>query len=84
MSILDTTREETFNNYLPRTEIDRIRNASDKKNDTDSLTFSNKGLESENGVAFKSLRERNSDLELEALSVDVNSPGYYDKLLGEC
>lgn len=40
MSILTIGKEETFNNYLPSCHIDKVKAASDAKNNTEDLTFS--------------------------------------------
>jgi len=51
-------------NYIGAEEISRRKTISDKKNDTDDLTFFNSNKQSSHGEAAKENRDRREELSL--------------------
>ena len=87
MSINELTIEQykqhTFNQAYSNDVIKDIKKASDIKNDTDNLTFSESVTNSSHGTYAKLNRDRKVDLNIEHLSrLDVCGPEYYEGLLG--
>ena len=86
MSINELTteqyRQHTFNQAYSNDVIKDIKKASDIKNDTDNLTFSESVKNSSHGTYAKLNRDRKVDLNIKRLStLDVCSVDYYDDLL---
>jgi hypothetical protein len=71
----------TFNNHIPSSEVDRIKAASEYKNQGDNLTHANTGLNSSHGAAFQSVSNIKSDTEIKKAAVEVDSADYFDELL---
>ena len=87
MSINELTTEQykqhTFNQAYSNDVIKDIKKASDIKNDTDELTFSESVKNSSHGTYAKLNRDRKVDLNIKRLSkLDVCGADYYDDLLG--
>ena len=86
MSINELTteqyRQHTFNQAYSNDVIKDIKKASDIKNDTDNLTFSESVKNSSHGTYAKLNRDRKVDLNIKRLStLDVCGVDYYDNLL---
>ena len=86
MSINELTteqyRQHTFNQAYSNDVIKDIKKASDIKNDTDNLTFSDSVKNSSHGTYAKLNRDRKVDLNIKRLSaLDVCGVDYYDNLL---
>ena len=70
----------TFNNHVPTGEVDRIKAASDAKNNTDKLTQSLTDIGSSHGRAAKKVRDRKDRLEIKALEMQTDDSYFYSLL----
>ena len=65
--------------YRP-TELATARKiASDLRDGSEDLTIKSRDKMSSHGIAAKKVRERNDELNIQALSVDVDSADYFDE-----
>jgi len=82
-STMEQYKQHTFNQAYSNDVIKGIKKASDIKNDTDDLTFSESVKNSSHGTYAKLNRDRKVDLNITRLRrLDVSSATYYDDLLG--
>lgn len=73
MSILTISKEEMAQRKI----------TSDKKNDTDDLTFENRNKRSSHGEAAKKVRDRVDIMNIQKLLTDDNT-SYFEALFKEC
>lgn len=78
MSINTITREDTFNDFIPGSHIDKVKALSDAKNDTDHLTFAKaKRDNGRNGKYAKLVRGFKDNIAIP----EVDSAAYFDDLM---
>jgi len=79
MSILTITKEDSFNNYIPSSHIDKVKALSDARDLTNDLTRSSSHIASSHGKYAAEVRNHNDDRELTRLAADVDSATYFDQ-----
>ena len=67
-----------FNNNLPGCEVDRRKQVSDAKNDTDKLTFA--VSKEAHGKAATGVRDFNSHQDIINAGASIDDERYYDNL----
>ena len=66
-------------NHIGPEEISRRKTVSDQKNDTELESFANTRLSSSRGEAYRAVRDKEDDLELEFLE-KMNEEDYFNDL----